>query len=59
MVEVITYALYVGFLLGLIFIFQFVHLKLERIRLKHRLLIDLMEHNYETNKIDLNEFLNK
>lgn len=54
---VVIYLIYILGLLAVIWMFQFAHLKLETLRLKHRLLRDLIEHNYETENIDLNNLL--
>lgn len=54
----LTYVIYCLAIVGSIYLFTWVHLKLETIRLKHRLLQDLMEKGYETDNIDLDKFLN-
>lgn len=53
----VAYIVYVIAIVAVIFIFNWVHLKLETLRLKHRLLKDLIDRDYETEKIDLNKYL--
>lgn len=54
---IVTYLIYVLALVAVIAVFNWCHLKLETLRLKHRLLKDLIDRNYETDNIDLNNFI--
>ena len=53
----VAYCIYILAIVAIVYIFNWCHLKLEVLRTKHKLLKDLLEHNYETDNIDLNNFL--
>ena len=57
MEAIITYLIYILAIVAIVGIFELAHVKLETLRLKHRLLKDLIANDYETDKIDLNNFL--
>lgn len=57
MISLLLYFIYIAGLVGVVFIFNWVHLKLETMRLKHRFIEKLIDSGYETDKIDLNEFI--
>lgn len=58
MLDVLLYFIYVAGMVGVIFLFCWLHYKLEIWRLKHRLLNDLIDKGYETQNIDLDKFIN-
>lgn len=54
---IITYLIYILALVSVVFLFLFFHEKLEVLRIKHKLLKELIDKGYETNNIDLNNFI--
>lgn len=54
---VLLYLIQVIGLVAVVFIFNWVHYRLEIIRLKRQLLNDLMQNDYEVSKIDINNYL--
>ena len=54
---ILLYLIYILAIVSVVAIFNWAHIKLETLRLKHRLLRDLIDKGYETENIDLNQFL--
>lgn len=54
---IVTYLIYVLALVAVIAIFNWAHIKLETIRLKHRLLKDLVDNSKKIKVEDLNNYL--
>lgn len=55
---IVTYLIYILGLVATVFMFLFFHTKIQLFREKREILRDLIEHDYETDKIDLEKFFN-
>lgn len=54
---IIIYLIYILGLVAVIAVFNWVHLKLETLRLKHRLFNDILKSDFDTMKIEIKDFL--
>lgn len=57
MEHIIIYLIYILALVGVVFLFLFFRERLERIKYKHDILKFLVDKGYETEHIDLNNYL--